>query len=627
MRYGDKYNDGDLSEQTIARFVKGRKMWGEEVYGRFWKKTKDWYGIFRGIVTGGISRNDVSIPILFSQIMSDVSNKCQSILADREIVQFVANDPMMAGSARRASSLVNIQLECSGAYLKFVDLFLSGAIYGSGFWRTTWRLDEKPMLFRARILDREIVVRDKKTLFDGPDFEVVDILDIIPEPGKVRWQDVDWVIHTYYIDLDNLLELQYSAQFPMFDPEAIQRLLESPMGTQQRDSYKQRMTVYRTMTDYESRAGMNHSKPILITEYWGKVPSEFGIQGDRNVVITLANDKIVLRYEPNPFWHKELPFGMFTPMPDMHALHGTGKCEIGEKIQAMINKLANIKLDALEIFANPMFFVSNNSGLDTQQLISRPGKLNQVQGEKVSDAVMPVSPDLRALQMLWTEIEQLSGFEQMGTGIPSDVVQGIEAADRETARGFLSRKESAMGRLASEAMIAEQQVVIPLATTYHENNRQWLPLPKQVSMIGMDAVIDPDTGMPLPNQMETMTLNDVNGDYNIKAVGASKMMNKSILASQLSVYEQSALANPARMMLTNWVNFNKIYAKALGLNPMDLMIQQTTAGGVPLLNQIAAAGSGGGTGAGDMMNAMTLPGAGLAGNQPFLGNGSDTYEQ
>lgn len=625
MLYGDKYNDGQLSEQDIIQYVNTRKRHGEEVYRRFWAKTKDWYGIFRGIVSGGVTRNDVSIPILFSQIMSDVSNKTQSLLADRELVQLVSSNPQLDASARRASSIVNLQMEDADAYLKFIDLFLSGAIYGTGIWRTTWRLDEKPALFRTRILDQEIVVRDKKTVFDGPDFEVVDILDFIPQPGKTRWRDVDWVIHNYYIDLDNLLELQYSSDFPMFDQQSIQRLLQQPLAATQVDAWRQRMNVYRTMTDLEARASQNYSKPVLITEYWGKVPREFAIQGDRNVVITVANEKVVLRYEPNPFWHKRIPFGMYTPMPDMHSLHGTGKCEIGEKIQAAINKLANIKLDALEIFAHPMFFVSNNSGLDTQQLVSRPGKLLQVNGEKVGDTVFPVSPDVRALQMLWTEIQQLSGFEQMGTGIPSDVVQGIDAADRETARGFLSRKESAMGRLASEAAIAEQMVVVPLARDFHENNRQWLPLPKQIAMLGMNAVIDPDTGMPMPPQQETLSLDDLNQEYSIRPVGASKMMSKSVLAQQLSIYEQSAVANPARMMLTNWVNFNKIYARALGLSPMELMVQQTTQGGIPMLNAIAAGGAGGGAGPGDMLNASVLGGS-PGSSQPFLGNGTDNYE-
>jgi hypothetical protein len=144
-------------------------------------------------------------------------------------------------------------------------------------------------------------------------------------------------------------------------------------------------------------------------------------------------------------------------------------------------------------------------------------------------------------------------------------------------------------------------------------------------MLGMDAVIDPDTGLPMPLVQETLSLEDLNGDYSLTVVGASKMMSKSILAQQLSVYEQSAISNPARMMLTNWVNFNKIYAKALGLHPADLMIQQTMAGGVPMLNAAAAAGSGG-SGPGDALNSMVLPGTGVAGDQPFLGNGTDNYE-
>lgn len=628
MRYGDSYTDGKIEEQDIVKFVNARKQQGIDAYGRYWRKTRSWYNVFRGIVTGNIGswRNDVHIPILFGQIMAYVTQMCQHIFADREVIQFVAGDPSQAATAKKLSNLVNLQLEDSEAYLKAVDFFLSAGIYGTGFARTTWKLTSRPRLYRTRVLDQEMVVKDFHTTFDGPDFEVLDILDAIPEPGKTRLRDCDWFIHTYYIDLDNLLELQYEQNDPMFDPGAIKRLLEVPMGERQLDAWKLRTTTYRNATDFTARAQQSMAKPVLITEYWGKVPSEFAINGDRNVVITVANDKVVLRYEPNPFWHGRLPFLMYTPMPDMHALHGTGKCEIGEKIQATVNKLAAIKLDSLEIFGQPMFFVSNTSGLDTQQLISRPGKLFQVQGDKVSDAVMPVSPDVRVLQMLYTEIDQLSKFGQHGIGIPSDVVEGVDPADRETARGFLSRKESAMGRIGGEAVLAERMFIIPLVQDYAENNQQFLTLPKQIKMIGGDALIDPDSGLPIPQPPQQITLDDVSAQFSCRALGASRLMSKSILAQQLTTYMQVAASNPAMMALTNWVNFTRTYAKSMNLDPNELLIQQAQSGGVPLLNQIAA-GSGG-MGAGDMINAqMGLQGTGPAGNTPYLGGNTDAINQ
>jgi hypothetical protein len=553
---------------------------------RFFQQTKMWYNIFRGASSGylGGTRHDVHIPVLFSQIMSDVVNKTEAIFADNDVIQFIPNSDTESAIAKKNTALVNAQLIESDSYLKAVDFFMSASVYGTGIARTSWKLERKTKLYRVNVMGQEQILPSMKTNFDGPNWEVVDILDFIPEPGKNRLDQCNWVIHTYYVDLDDLLEMQSGEGSPTFSPEAIIELLDSPMGADARDAWKMRTNTYRTWTDYSERAGQQFSKPVRIDEYWGKVPSEFGINGDRNLVITIANERVVLRYEPNPFWDDTLPFIIYTPMPDMHSLHGTGKAEISSKTQASINKLANIKLDALEIYANPAHWVSDTAGLEAGNHVIRPGKLIPVRGEDINKVVMPISPDLRALQMTYQEIMQLSGFQQQGIGIPNDVVQGLSSGGRETARSAMMRRDGAMSRLAGESTLAEYQMIIPLGQRYKYYDDQLLPLPKQVKIIGQDAVMDPETGMPLVGQPATIGYGDLSVDHRCRAHGASRIMGKGMMAQQLMTYGQLATTNPIMMAMMNWVSFNKAICRALNLNPTELLVQQVQ---VPMVNQLA----------------------------------------
>lgn len=570
--------------------------------------------MYRNTMAGGYStRNSVALPILFSQIASDVANKCQAIFSENEIVQFIPNSDYEAPIARKTSSLVNLQLAESNSYTKAVDFFLSASVYGTGIARLKWKLERRKKNYRVNIMGQEKVFPSVKTCFDGPDWEVVDILDFLPEPGKRRLEDCSWVIHTYYIDLDDLLEMQSGDGEPMFSPEAVMELLDSDMGADSRDAWRVRTNTYRTWTDYQSRAHKTFGKPIRIDEYWGKVPSEFGINGDRNLVITVANERVVLRYESNPFWEDKIPFLIYTPMADMHSLHGTGKAEIATPLSAMMNHLTNIKLDALELFGSPAFFTRDDSELDAQNLVIRPGKNFKVRGERVQDAVMPISPDIRALQQLYPEIEQLSGFQQQGLGIPNDVVQGMQPADRETARGTMLRRDAAMGRIGQETVLAEHMFIVPLANWYKDADGQLLPLPKQIQLIGPDAVMDPITGMPTVTQNDMVQYPDLQYNHRCRALGASRLMNKGILAQQLMTYAQIAGSIMPMAMMINWVGFNKTLCRALNLNPVDLLVQEN----IPLVNQLMLLGQGGGSGGGEGPPSGGMQGMGQLSDTPM----------
>jgi hypothetical protein len=274
-------------------------------------------------------------------------------------------------------------------------------------------------------------------------------------------------------------------------------------------------------------------------------------------------------------------------MPDPHYFHGTGKVEIGEKMQAASNRLVNQKLDALDLFIDPMYVASRQANIDFQNLYTKPGRIFQVDGPADDTQFRSLAPNMEGLKLAFTELAALNEQIQRGTGMIDDVTQGLgNGPQRETARGVLARREAAMTRLGLEARIFEENFVEPLANGCHSLNQQYLTLPRAVHILGSSAVVDPSTGMPIPQDNPMMDTEDLAGDYRSRAVGASQIMGKSMKAQNMMMALQVSSANPTMQQITNWVAFAHDFYSALDLDPNKLIVQT-----VPAINEMADARS------------------------------------
>jgi hypothetical protein len=296
-----------------------------------------------------------------------------------------------------------------------------------------------------------------------------------------------------------------------------------------------------------------HRRPIEILQWWGRVPRELAVDGQVNVVITVANRTTLLRAVVNP--HNEIPFGEYAPMPDPWHWHSPSKVEVAEKLQVATNAMASQKIDVLSLFADPQFFYNRRSVPPTRTLRARPGAWHAFDGPVNSENIQPVIPDLRGVQNLYTELEQQAQWMEQGTGIIRDAVQGATGPDRETARAFLGRQAAANVRLAMEARIAENQWIEPLAMKFVKLNRQFLPFPKSVRMIGANAILDPLTLQPIPGDLEMIQVNDMLPDYDARAMGVLNSIGRGAQFEKMLLLMQTAQTNPILIQLVNWVNF------------------------------------------------------------------------
>jgi hypothetical protein len=560
----------------------------QDHYTIYFKKLSRWYDLFRGVYAGRFQafRNNIHIPLLFSVIQSDVARKVQTSFGAWPIVEFHGYAPEDAPIARKNEVLVSAQMKDCRSFEKAVDFFLTADMYGVGIARYGWRKTIRNEQWR--VLDdsgmTEAVMKAPVTRFDGPDWDVVDPLDFWPQPGVRRIDDMAWVIHRYYLDLDELKDM---AEQGIFDRRAVATLVPAPVDSQLQTTFTERMSVYRSYADFEARRTEPHAQPVELWEYWGMVPSEFAPDNVRMRVITIANRRVVLRNKPNPFWHGEIPYIAYCPQPDPHYFPGIGKCEIGEKMQITANRLANQKLDGIDLTIDPVFLMNRQAGIDTQNLYMRAGKVIGVDGAVDDSVIRPLIPNTQGIQQAYQEIAQLWQWIQSSTGISEDVVSGMPSNNRQTAREYLGRQEAVLTRLMLEARLAEEGFVEPLANKFRQLNRQYLKVPHEVKILGSVATVNPITGYPLPQEPQIVDLADLNPDYRARAMGATQMLGKNVRQQNLIAVLQAASANPVATQMVNWANFFRLIFRAFDLDNTDeLLNQQPTmagmgAGGAP----------------------------------------------
>jgi len=565
-----------------AKVVMARYNHAKSTYTSLFLRTTRWYDIFRGWTTGTWQayRNNITIPLLFSTVWSDVARKLNVSFGSFPYIQMLGYGPEDAPIARKNELLISAQMKDCSTLMKAADMFLCGDLYGTAVCQTGWLKRQERLLTRGVDVSPsgkrgEKIQTEWRTLFNGPNFEPFDLIDFFPQPGFRTIDEMTWVIRRYYMDLDEIEKASKpldDGDVPLFDAEAVSKLKQGSVPTgMERDIEQRRNLIRSPFSDSEARRMEKYSKPVEIIEMWGTLPSEFMTEGMATQrVVSVANGNIILRNRPNPFWDGKKPFLAFSPLRDPHFFHGFGKVEMGEKLQLTVNRIANQKLDALDLFIDPVFAYDRTANVETRNLYMRAGKLVGMDGPP-GDKIMPISPDLRGLQGAYQEIEDLWRWLQQTNAITSDAVE-TQSSARTTAREFLSRQENLSTRLLLESRFAEEMWLEPLGNRFRSLNRQFLPVPLERKIVGSN-IVDPVTGAPLPPEQLVVDLEDINADYDARAKGTTYTIGKAARQQNMTLLLQAVSSNPLLLQATNWQAFGRELYKAFEMDNIDELLR------------------------------------------------------
>lgn len=581
----EEYTVPGAKELVLERFHHSQNY-----FSLYHQRCARWYDVYRGWWSGRYQpyRNNVVIPLLFSAVWSDVARKINVSLNTWPILAMEGGGPEDAVIARKNELLVSAQLRDSKTLQKSVDMFLTGNLYGTAICRHGWRSVEKLLLRRDSVVvngrryERKADL-ERRLVFDGPDWEPLDVLDCFPQPGRKTIPEMDWFVFRYYLDIDDLFEMS-SDENPVFDRSSVEEVRRRGISSVVQRETDTRVTMRRNPFANE-QPKEKYKRSVEILECWGRVPLDMGYATPHRV-ISLANRQVILRDRPFPLWSGEIPLLAYSPLKDPHYFTGVGKMEIGERLQITANRLANHKLDVMDQIIDPTWGVDINKIVNPAEVYTKPGHMIRTEGPS-SEVLQPLTPDLRGVQMSYSEIDQVDSWIQQGTAVVKDVAQGM-GGDRSTAREFLGRQESVSIRLLLESRMAEEMWLEPLGEAYRWHNRQFLTLPHERQILGMYGQTDPITGAPLPPESVVIDDEAVNRDYDLRARGATVTLAKSIRQQNLVMLYQTMAAQPQLAMLMNWrafqrqmfLEFDVKNVDELTTPPPDMqMVLQAMAGG------------------------------------------------
>jgi hypothetical protein len=617
MKELSRESKAGIQESDYANMVMDQWDRGRTDYSLFYSKVPRWYECYRGLYSGQYHayRNNVSVPIAFSEMITGVAVMTNMTFGTWPYVQMYGSGPEDAAIARKNELLISYQMKDCRTYEKAAEMFLSASLYGTSVLQYGWKHEQGIRKIRVPVqplssfggMTGEQIIEEPFDKFDGPDWYVLDILDCVPATNSRFIDEMDYFITRQFLDMDQI-EAMGAAGY--FNKTAVKRVKERGPSAGSSDEFKMRRSNARAAVPDEltSRSLSKYSKPVRITERWGRVPLDMAPDGIVDRVITIAEGKILLRNEPIPFWDGKKPFLSYSPIPDPHYFFAPSKIEVIEKLQYTANRLASQKLDIIDLIADPTIAFDKNRFTNKQELYIQAGRGIPVDGPP-GEVLMPITHDLRGVSMVYQEIDMLREMTEWGTGVVRDTVAGGAISKRQTAREYQGRTDRSMSRFELEATLAEEQWIERLTMAFRGMNRQYLKVPREYKILGLDALRDPLTGQPLPPEFVPIGLADLAPDYDVRAAGASQQLNDQAVVQNILLFVQAFGQTPAAMTL-NWQALAKGALKAMRFrnpdeittpDPQTLMMQQMQMMGMQ------GGGGGGMSGAPSQMNAPGAP--------------------
>jgi len=415
----------------------------------------EYYRLWRGIwsaedKTRKTERSRLIAPALQQAVESSVSELEEATFGRGK--WFDIKDDMLdedPSDAEYIRNLLQEDLEKTGVKDAICEVFLNGAIYGTGIGKivvkqSIERAPSEAPIDGTMATTRTIVeypaidvhvepISPKEFLIDPSANSIDDALGVAHEVIKPRYHVVEGIRSGIYRDVP--LDGDYDTVKFGYDPEIKQA---------------------------------DESDSVKICEYWGKVPKRFlKKNADKDdfeyskkdelveAVVTMCNDEYVLRVEENAFMMVDRPFISYQHDIVPNKFWGRGVCEKGYNPQKALDAEMRARIDSLALTTTPMMAADATRLPRGVKFEVRAGKTVLTNGSP-REAIMPL--DMGTTDpSTFNQVASLQNMIQMGTG-SNDQAQ----AGNETASGMSMLQSAAIKRQKRTLMNFQNTFLIPL---------------------------------------------------------------------------------------------------------------------------------------------------------------------
>ena len=449
------YND-DREYKALATWLQTRLVeWRNHRDNNYLDKWDEYYRLWRGIWLAEDRSRDSEKSRLISPALQQA---VESSVAEIEEATFgrgkwfdikddlLDQDP---SEAEKIRNLLQEDLEMAGVKDAMCEVFLNGAIYGTGIGKI---ITEEKMEFSPVEVPVEGTMTTKRDLAETPTVEVrveaISPKEFLIDPSAESIDEALGVAHEVYKPRYIISEGMAKGVYRNIDIAADVGVIQVGFDPEytQRDAGDQ----------------------IKICEYWGKVPKKFlnkkkdqdDFEYDEDelveAVVTIANDEHILRAEENPFMMKDRPFISYQHDLVPSKFWGRGVCEKGYNPQKALDAEMRARIDSLALTTTPMIAADATRLPRGLKLEVRPGKTILTNGSP-RDALMPMTLGTTSPETA-TQIGLLQNMVQMGTG-SADMGN---VGDRNTAGGMSMMQSASIKRQKRTLMNFQNTFLIPM---------------------------------------------------------------------------------------------------------------------------------------------------------------------
>ena len=441
--------------QALASWLNYRlEGWRTHREINYTTKWDEYYRLWRGIWdstdrTRTAERSRIIAPALQQAIESSVAELEEATFGRGK--WFDIQDDMLDQDNSEAEYIRNLlqeDLEKTGVKDALAEVFLNGAIYGTGVAKivvnqTVERApSEEPVegsmtgmrgITEYASIDVKIEpISPKEFLIDPAANSINEALGVAHEVIKPRYHVVQGIQSGIYRDVP--LDGDYDVVKMGFDSE-----------TRQADE----------------------SDSVKITEYWGLVPKRFlKAKADKDdfeytkkdelveAVVTICNDEYILRVEENAFMMVDRPFVSYQHDIVPNKFWGRGVAEKGYNPQKALDAEMRARIDSLAMTTTPMMAADATRLPRGTKFEVRTGKTVLTNGNP-REAIMPLDMG-QTDPSTFNQVASLQNMIQMGTG-SADMGQ-----QQDTASGMSMMQSASIKRQKRTLMNFQNTFLIPM---------------------------------------------------------------------------------------------------------------------------------------------------------------------
>lgn len=318
------------------------------------------------------------IPAVFQVIEAAVPKLMTLVFGGDDFFDVVPDNPKLDSVAKMIKKLLKYQLASADFFLKFLDFVKQLMLYGTSYFYVYWKVVRKwvwkrkavrgPKSFLGITISQNAILGwEEEKVYEvverRPEVEVLDVLDVFPDPEARNEKDSRAVWVRSWMSLDEVKELG-AGTYPVFDPTNVKRV-EHGTDKTLAESRSARNSMRGLQTGYGDKS------QVEILTRWGLCD----LDGDgirEETMIVIANRKYLLRAIPNPFHHQRRPVVRSVLFPVPLEWFGVGLVEPIIPLQHELNTVRRQRLDNVNLVINRMWKVNAYADIDLETLVSSP---------------------------------------------------------------------------------------------------------------------------------------------------------------------------------------------------------------------------------------------------------------